>query len=1526
MFGSESFKEYMNNTHTISTDTRVVGEWNMNESENIEEVGNYRHRPSGTVFKELPKEWTEQTEGNAYTWGATDCDVVVEGNSYDDDDNPILFTDKKTRMAMLYSLDECFKHHRPRSGINKPLFLGYTSADAQAGQYLNNYGGDIAKRPRYYMGSRYDSFKYWTSYRTEGGGEYGVSDKDGNIEDVVPYVVYKEPVPANRIVFKMQSNIGSVNLGQLRYGDTVMPDPLFGIQNSTLPSDFSVEVLIGKTWEPAYTSDENTVINEDGYFELEYGAVLPSDFRILGEFEHFSSLPVSAKIGDTYWIQNESIYYVYEQDGNTRRWVDRPKQIGWRQASGGMEEETTLLRNLTKETGVEATYIRGIRLVVRKIHKSNSAFDLIEMSPRLVVDFSQRAQNFNITKIMSDLGSSTLPVGSLQASTGAITLNNDDGVLSYNNPDSIIAPYLYNNFKFSFYDVVRGARLKTDNDAVVEKKNVYVPVKTIYTQGFPQASGTFDNIDMTLRDAYFILEREQAPELFLQDVSLSFAITMLLDHIGFSNYKFLRKEDVPDPVIPYFFVSPGKNVAQVLQELAIATQSSMWFDEENNFCVAMKEYSLPSDEWREKDGVLSGDNTEEGLANIIAISSDEKRVANDGAINYTERYLQREYASLKQAYNNDQWRNYVYKPTMLWQVQPDTLLRTYNTTSKEGQQYALSAIPLAADIPNEPPKVVGGKIVNNIIEFGEGISWLGRAQGYFYANGEIIRFDAMEVAVSGTGVVWIEDNDDYQDYFANLPFNGKIYPTGRVRIYAEPYYDNYISGGYDEDGNYVKGEAYLKEEDVKEHGRAQFGTAMVEHNAGLGSFWSDDANCYGMQQDTSFMFTADQVRKYPADLTNPTAKVNASDIDANARASKRGGIIKNFLADTYQVERDNLRFGTTNKGTVQASALVFEGPPSFEKRGDKQVNPVENISYIYKNFVDPDNDAPYHHFGTRMSIIGELISQSNLKQKAIGAGEYVSLQADDPSQAVSLVGGSGGIGVQVNPETNEGYFLEIVALSNDVQARINPNPVYGAKLRVSNKNVTLTTAVEHNIKKGDRFIITSKDPQQGVTQVIGEWEAKGIGKTSVDFRAEPATTNFDSGDNYSVEIQRVTQDQTTMSSIFFYKIKEKDGELIPYVLWEGISEIIVNDGKFTDIMRVVGQEKTSVYDLSIEYSDVGNFRRFYLSMNGMQMTAVEDPDPIPNPKNSVVLFTRGNSKCQFNNVYALTERVSENPAATAVDSINKVFGTESITQTEALRKYGVSGFVQQAYLKGIKTEGAPDYQMYFDEFGSIMRECDYLNIKYDLAYPAMSAILAPNINNNRTYVTSGFMAGAYGAEFLVFNTTDAAITLDAESGNFLRILGVAFTQDTTKELTADNYYNKVADLSSPKMQGRKVVVDPNIYKEQYDRILESRQKFGRQEFQALQSDYIQDDSVAENMLGWIMSKTHKPRQLLGINVFGMPHMRLNDIYSVDYKVTPNRYNGIMDAVTDSEKQFVAYQIDYSKDQNGVNMTAYLVEV
>ena len=270
---------------------------------------------------------------------------------------------------------------------------------------------------------------------------------------------------------------------------------------------------------------------------------------------------------------------------------------------------------------------------------------------------------------------------------------------------------------------------------------------------------------------------------------------MLLDSIGFSNYKFYRRqiekqmvedgvlqtiqeEEDKEFIIPFFFVAPNQTVAAVLQQLAQAAQVSMWFNEYNDFCVGSKSWTLPSDGWRETNGVLRAENSNGELANIIDIASAEKRVSNAGNIQYTERYIQREYEALKQAYNTSEWKSWVYKPTMLWEVSADTSLISYNTIAKEGASYGLSAIPLNSDLSSIVPRVRNGEIIDNIIDFGEGIMWLGRANGYFYSNGEIIKFDSMEYIVYGTGVVWIETNDEYQDYLATLPFGGKIYPTG----------------------------------------------------------------------------------------------------------------------------------------------------------------------------------------------------------------------------------------------------------------------------------------------------------------------------------------------------------------------------------------------------------------------------------------------------------------------------------------------------------------------------------------------------------------------------------------------------------------------------------------------------------------------------------------------------------------------------------------------------------------------------
>ena len=101
-----------------------------------------------------------------------------------------------------------------------------------------------------------------------------------------------------------------------------------------------------------------------------------------------------------------------------------------------------------------------------------------------------------------------------------------------------------------------------------------------------------------------------APRLLTTQTSLSYAITLLLDYIGVSNYTFRRIENESEPIIPFFFVAPDQNVAQVLNQIALATQTAMFFDEYNNFIVMSKDYMMPSETQRSTDFVISGSNNQ----------------------------------------------------------------------------------------------------------------------------------------------------------------------------------------------------------------------------------------------------------------------------------------------------------------------------------------------------------------------------------------------------------------------------------------------------------------------------------------------------------------------------------------------------------------------------------------------------------------------------------------------------------------------------------------------------------------------------------------------------------------------------------------------------------------------------------------------------------------------------------------------------------------------------------------------------
>ena len=1753
MFQSEELDQHLKTSHTIKTESVVFAEWNLNDTENIEKFGNYRYKPgtTGDKYSFLPITYDQVDDGDYYS-GALQSDLI-EQSGLSNEDKPVYLVTKNEKIDLLYSLTDCVKPHRPRSGINKLLYLGKA-----ANQYLDMAGKfddtqevlNISNRPRYYMSSRKDMFKYWTSYRTEAIGsqqqERGVSlqSNTGNyyIYDAVPFIVYKNQVPTNKIVLKMQTNVGDIDLGPFKINGEQISDPLYGYENQTTPVKWRIEILDDDNWVQIASFDRNSrdannepVIKSDGYLELSYGLIVPfryqNSYVYAGELSSESLLPEQAIDGDTFLIKSsetdKGILKIYDSGV----WETIIPEYGWNLSSQTIDIRSPAVTKLTdpeyfiNEDGFvqfrEFQFIRGIRIVVETMNIPECTFDLIEISPRLFANISDRVSSISITKTMSDLGNSSVPVGNIFASIGSIEIFDDDFSFNQNNvfnfttnKGSIIASNIEKRIKFNFYQVVRE----------VNNYDYFIPIKVMYSDEIPSVSESTGLLSMQIRDFFFFLESSKAPEILITDVSISYAITLLLDYIGYSNYVFKRVPNTPEIIIPYFFVEPDKNVAEILQQLAVASQTAMFFDEYNNLVVMSKEYLLPEDEERETDSFLFGQTEGNNLPNIINLSSEEKRVYNDGRINYTTRYLQRAISKYKQANYTDKYQTYGYKPALLWEVSGKENLRTKNEIAPQASGYTLSAMPLNSTLSNAVPIVENNQVINNFFDVGEnvdaGVGGLSSYQGYFYANGEIIKYDAVEYSISGNigdglpgNTRWISSNQEYQRYFSKLPFNGKMYPTGNIRIYAEPEYETIASGI-----------TQMKNGPVKKHGRGQFGTPVTTHEAGLSPYWSGTENVYGcLQESKNYLFNTSQYINYPAtsnDIAGKSKNISGLgffDSNERSKASTRNGIIKNFRANKYYTEKEVNYFETSRVGTMQSSALVFNGPPI-----PSQVRTSDFVSYVYKDlssstnnpkliqryfiikyltgyspypliagkyprgtqaaqnnielvidqelgsnmyrlvskqstntyyddsfvnnilnqiaeeegveFIEWDkvvtiNDnvqtpqpAQYKHFGTRMRIIGKIESTNEKSKTPYGAFPIYNAQElniNNPSKNIQILGGSGGLAFNLNKDKNTGYYFEIVSLTQDNIADYtnnNAEQFISYKLLGTpapscvNNVVTVTSETEIKFQVGQTLLITglvdSLNPTNTRTPLNGEYKVTAINTDKKTFQytipgAPIANRTSTTGGLASVS----TTAPNNIANIYFYKVLAdkktqrftdfsvssnimtlyfegqqeissilspfqvgeeiivdpvsaspvniagtytilsadkttltvsfqsanraktslggaaylKNPLAVPVRLWSGTGNILVDDGKFTGQYRFTGEQNPTVYDLAAEYTNIGTAKRFYLYINGKQIATVTDTSPLPD-YNGMGLFVRGSSRCMFENVYALAKNISENDRVPVAYPLSKVWEDEQVDASESFRKYAISGMIQKTYLSGVNTEGSPSNILYFDEFGTIMREAAYLDIKYDRAYPALYAKMMKTYNRLKGYSVSGFYAGSYGAEFLIFNCTDSNLNLDDTTGNFLRIQGIAFTQSTTRTLTVDDYYKKFASLSDPVYTEDGTLYNPFIAREEYNRIINSRSKYGVNEF-TIESPYIQTDEAAEDVFGWIIDKVSSPKILVGLNTFATFNLQLGDILQINYK----NKNGL-NVISDTDKRFVVYNIEYNKSLGNETMTMYLAEV
>ena len=172
---------------------------------------------------------------------------------------------------------------------------------------------------------------------------------------------------------------------------------------------------------------------------------------------------------------------------------------------------------------------------------------------------------------------------------------------------------------------------------------------------------------------------------------------------------------------------------------------------------------------------------------------------------------------------------------------------------------------------------------------------------------------------------------------------------------------------------------------------------------------------------------------------------------------------------------------------------------------------------------------------------------------------------------------------------------------------------------------------------------------------------------------------------------------------------------------------------------------------------------------------------------------------------------------------------------------------------------------------------------------------------------------------MVFNATDTALSLDETSGNYLRIQGITFTQQSDNNLTVDEYFNKNSLTSNPQFVADKLISNPFKFKQDYQDIKLSRMTYGKKDF-SLDTPYIQSQDEASSLMKWIVDKTAKPRRSIGVKMFAIPTIQLGDIVSLDYK------ENNIDMAANPNNRFVVYNIDFSRNSDGPDMTIFLSEV
>jgi hypothetical protein len=399
---------------------------------------------------------------------------------------------------------------------------------------------------------------------------------------------------------------------------------------------------------------------------------------------------------------------------------------------------------------------------------ANKYVGLIELSPRWVVDVSDRISSFNISKESSTSADDLFPVGKVSAnslSLGLISYEDSRTVQTFDKTFTFDASkiYLYKQIQIKPYvKLYHSAGTLTDSNGSYEKINQGV----FYCDTW--STSEYGDVDINALDSAKILQETLCPSLLCEGYSVPGILRRLLDSIGFTNYNINLAATESSPLTPKFWWSDDtKTVWQSIQELCRDAQITAVVDENNVLQFYTRDYLFNST--RTADWSFRLNASGSNLPNILALSKTDLPSANQ----------------IKIVWNSVTTNEYAGSAQPLWQSSKSymgALSLDQNLLTSDG---AGSYVKLSSIETNQ---------------YKEGQT-LYEYSGYLVIDAEIIEYEGVEYeykTANGTKVQVVVENDSDVLKFLGLGAVGSdnYIRTGRVKIKTRGAFGTTVANHY----------------------------------------------------------------------------------------------------------------------------------------------------------------------------------------------------------------------------------------------------------------------------------------------------------------------------------------------------------------------------------------------------------------------------------------------------------------------------------------------------------------------------------------------------------------------------------------------------------------------------------------------------------------------------------------------------------------------------------------------------------